>query len=331
MARSATIDSIIATTLPKVRKNIQQFVFRKNALTNLLMSKSKIQERGGESIYEPVFATAPVGASSYSGADTFSTTITDTMTASQWNWKIIGNTAGITGEDEMKNSGDEAKINLAEARINQMKMGVANYLDNNLHGDGTGNNSKDFNGLNLLVSTGTPITNPGQLSEGTYANWANQRTTGITFGTSMVSTTGGYWTVRDIFLKCTDGTDHPDIGLACLDMFESFMNTVGPNERFIMDSATQKLYSGFQTIVAFGVPVALTRNPNAGSYANANAKWYWLNSEYLYLMIHKDKNFVMEGPQKPYDQDVKWWKLMVGGELICTNRWLQGVVQGIAA
>lgn len=330
MARSATIDSIITTTLPKVRTKIQQFVYRKNALTSLLMEKAKIVERGGESIYEPVFATAPVGATSYSGADTFSTTITDTMTSSQWSWKIIGGTAGITGEDEMKNSGPEAKIDLAEARIDQMKMAVANYLDNNLHGDGTGNSSKDFNGLKLLVSTGTPITNPGGLSETTYANWANQRATGITYGNSQQTTTGGYYTVRSVFLDCTDGTESPDCGIACLDMYESLLNTIGVNERYQMDSEHTKAFTGFQTINAWGTPVVMTRNSNAGSYANDDAKHYWLNTDYLKLVIHKDKNFVMEGPQKPYDQDVKWWKLMVGGELICTNRRMQGVVEGIA-
>lgn len=336
MARSATIDSIIATTLPKIRGEVANLVYRNSAVANALLSKGKIKEstQGGEEIYETVWVTAPVGVDSFSGTDTLTTTVTDSMTSATYGWKFIAGTAGITLEDETKNAGEEAKINLAKERIKQLRAALTNKLDTDLTGDGQGNSGKDFAGLRLYVSDAAPVVNVGGISESTYPNWTNIRPTAVAaFGTSRTATTGGYYAIKDTFFKCSDGQSRPDVAISSLSAFISLENTLEGNTTSYQRKDDN--WAGWTTVELFGTPVVVSRAANIGGYSADSltppARFYWLNTDTMKLVIAKNASFLLEGPVQPYNQKVKWWSLTLGGNLTIKDRRKNGVVQITAA
>jgi hypothetical protein len=58
-----------------------------------------------------------------------------------------------------------------------------------------------------------------------------------------------------------------------------------------------------------------------------NSHMYFLNTDYLELVVHKDANLSVQDDMKPYNQDATVIPILWMGNLSCTNRRLQAVLK----
>jgi hypothetical protein len=57
------------------------------------------------------------------------------------------------------------------------------------------------------------------------------------------------------------------------------------------------------------------------------AHMYFLNTDYIDLVVHKDANLSVQDQMSPYNQDAAVIPILWMGNLVVTNRRLQGVLK----
>ena len=76
----------------------------------------------------------------------------DVLSAAVFDYKQLAGNVTISGLEQVKNSGEQAIINLLEARINVLEKSLMNSLSTSLYSDGTGSSGKEVGGLQLIVA-----------------------------------------------------------------------------------------------------------------------------------------------------------------------------------
>ena len=110
-------DQLLSTTLANYRKQLTDNVFTARPLTYFLMDKGRIRMLdGGTKIVEPLIYGTNGTVNSYSGYDTISITAQDGITAAEYDWKQYAVSIAISGIEEAKNNGEQAVLNLLEAK-----------------------------------------------------------------------------------------------------------------------------------------------------------------------------------------------------------------------
>ena len=150
-------DVLLSTTLKNYRDQLTDNVFTDRVLTHYLMSKNRIRMvNGGNTIVEPLIYGQNSTVSSYTGYDTISLTAQTGITAAEFQWKQYAASIAISGIEEAKNNGEQAIINLLEAKIMQAEESMREGFNAMFYGDGTGNSGEDWNGLgNIVEASGT--------------------------------------------------------------------------------------------------------------------------------------------------------------------------------
>ena len=169
--RSEALDDLFITTLDNRRAGIVDVTFHKNPFFFWLSSKGKMDGRpGGREIVIDLEVGENDTVKSFGKGETFSLAEQEIFTEAHYPWKQIGGSLVRYATDDAKNAGRSAYIRMAETRVKNLEKSIRKELETQLMGDGTGNNSKDINGLQKLVNaagTGTV----GEINSGTYTWW----------------------------------------------------------------------------------------------------------------------------------------------------------------
>ena len=153
VSETRTWDAVLTTTLANYRETMIDNIFDDLPLLSYLNGKLGIALRGnsakrtlsgGESIVEHLLFEQNSAVNSYSGAGVLDTTLQDGMTIARYNWKQYAVPVGITGLEKRNNQGEEAMINLLEAKMKQSTMTIKDRLNVDAFSDGTGNSSKNI-------------------------------------------------------------------------------------------------------------------------------------------------------------------------------------------
>ena len=297
-------DALLSTTLANYRDQLTDNVFTARPLTYFLQDKGRIRMiNGGTKIVEPLIYGQNSTVSSYSGYDTLSLTPQTGITAAEYDWKQYAASISISGIEEGKNNGEAEIINLLEAKVMQAEESLREGFNTMFYGDGTGNSSKDFNGLgNIVEASGTL----GGIDRSTNAYWRSyEENTSAALTFAQMAT--AYNTV-------SVGNDHPDMILTTQTLFEKYEALLVPQLRFA-DSKTAD--AGFQNLLFKAAPVVYDAGCTAGVM-------FFLNSKYLTLVGHTNKWFSQTAFVSPEDVDARYALIMCYGNLTCRNAKKQG-------
>ena len=196
-------DVLLSTTLKNYRDQLTDNVFTDRVLTHYLMSKNRIRMvNGGNTIVEPLIYGQNSTVSSYTGYDTISLTAQTGITAAEFQWKQYAASIAISGIEEAKNNGEQAIINLLEAKIMQAEESMREGFNAMFYGDGTGNSGEDWNGLgNIVEASGT-------------VGGINRATVGNEYWQSKENNTAAALTLAqmaNMYNSVSVGNDHPDM------------------------------------------------------------------------------------------------------------------------
>jgi hypothetical protein len=304
MAGNSNFDALLSTTLANYRSTLTDNVFTARPLTFKLMEKGRIRMlNGGTKIIEPLIYGQNDTVGSYSGFDTIALTPQTGISAAEYEWKQYAASISISGIEEAKNNGEQEIINLLEAKIMQAEESLREGFNQMFFADGTGNSSKDWNGLgNLVEATGVA----GGIDPATNTWWASKE-----------NNTPGALTLAQmssIYNNVSVGNDHPDVLLTTQTLFEKYEGLLQPQLRYT-DAKTAD--AGFQNLLFKAAPVMYDVHCPTGVF-------FFLNSKYITLVGHSGKWFQQTEFIRPEDLDARYALIMCYGNLTLRNRAKQG-------
>ena len=304
VAANSNFDNLLTTTLANYRKQLTDNVFTARPLTYALMEKGRIRMlNGGTKIVEPLIYGQNSTVGSYSGYDSIALTPQEGISAAEFEWRQYAASISISGIEEAKNNGEQEIINLLEAKIMQAEESMRESFNQMFFSDGTGNGSKDWNGLGNLVESGNTV---GGIDSNTYTWWKSyEENTATALTLAQMSTA---------YNSVSVGNDHPDTLLTTQTLFEKYEALLQPNLRY---TDTKTADAGFQNLLFKAAPVMYDTGCTEGVF-------YFLNSKYITLVGHSDKWFSQTSFISPEDTDARYALIMCYGNLTVRNRAKQG-------
>lgn len=292
---------------------IDQF-FVSNALLVRLMSKSRVVLDSGKDIGQPVLYGKLAGGS-YSGMDTFDIVRRNTKTLAVWDWR--GNYANITisGWDMAITEGDEKIIGLLESEMETASMTLNDNTSEQIMGDGTGNDSKDFNGLLDGIATGNIY---GGINRAEEPWWR-----------AKVDTTGGAVTIdaiNSMIGQCTVEQKKPDLIITSQAVYDKVWARCQPQQRFLSGNGKHSDLAsvGFSGI-EFNGHAAILVDPHCPA-----GYMFFLNTDSWKFILNKNKNFQWTEPKTPINADAYVRQLLVIGNLFTVAPRLNGLLTGLS-
>ena len=303
-----TWDQISGITEKKFIKKMADNIFDSNPLLKRLKEKSYEKLDGGTSIMVPLNYATTTASGWYTGADSLSTSDNENITAAEYQWRQIYANISITRLDELKNSGDSAKLSLVKSKVQIAEKTIMDTMGTALYNDGTTLNA--LVGLKAIVGTASTV---GGIAQSTNSWWAGQ--------VDSSTTTFSIAALQTQFNACSVDSDSPTVIMATRANYNRYYAALQPQQRF-MDSETAK--GGFSSLMFNGAPFI------ADSHCPAS-HIFILNEKYLHLFVHQDEDMRFEPFQKPINQNVKVAKVFWMGALGSSNNRLHGKLSAVAA
>lgn len=322
MTSPSSYDTIFATTIESRSKKLADNITKNNALLNRLSAKNKIRPvDGGSKILEEL----EYGQGSmvwYTGFDTIAYTGPELFSAAEFALKLCAVPVAISGEEMLKNSGQSRMIDLFEKRISNAEKTMANKISEALYSDGTGNSGKEIGGLKLLVADDPTSGTVGGINRATSGNefWRNKSKV-ISASANALTSSTILGAMNEVYLKCSRGVDKPDLIVTDDYLYDLYEQALQPQQRFNDPKLAE---AGFQNLKYKGADVIF----DGGQGGNCPTKhMYFINTNYLYLRPHKERNFkVIGGERMAINSDAIYKIIGWAGNLTMSNASLQGVL-----
>lgn len=306
------IGEIVATTLRNRSGTLADNVLNHNALFARLNKKGNVKPvSGGREIVQELEYAENGTAGWYSGYEVLDITPQDVFDAATFDWKQLAGNVTISGLEEIKNSGKERVINLIASRIKNLEKTLQNAAATAVYADGT-TDTKSLGGLQQLISDDpTASATIGGINQATYTFWRNQysaaaATTSANIGQRM----------NTMWLSTLRGTDKPDFIAADSVMYTHFEESLQQYQRF-QDASSAEM--GFESLKYKTADVFYDDQCPA-------SHMYFVNTDYLNLRPHTDRQFVPLLERQSINQDAMVQPVVWAGNLTTSNRSLQGVI-----
>ncbi len=314
---NSNYNDVFTVTLESRTKALADNVSKNNALLSRLKEKGNLRPvSGGSKILEEL----EYGEGDmvwYSGYDSISYTPKQLFSAAEYALKLCAVPVAVSGEELLINSGDEQVMDLLEKRIANAEKTMCNQMSAAIYGDGTGSSGKAIGGLALLVADDPTSGTVGGINRATTGNefWRNQAL-GVDITASNIREK-----MNSVYMNCCRGNDKPDL-IVCDDtLYTLYESTLSDLQRF---SNPKIADAGFTSLKFKGADVIF----DGGQGGNCPAKhMYFLNTDYIYLRSHKDRNMkVIGGERMAVNQDALYKIIGWAGNMTMSNAAVQGVL-----
>ncbi len=309
---NATFTEMVSTTLRNHKKEVTDNVSDQNALYSWLKKKGNIQTKsGGYEIVMPLDYAENGTYLRYSGYDPQNTAASDVISAAKYDWSQISIHVTASGRELKMNNGEEAMINLVKARLKNATRTAANNMSIDIYSDGALTNQ--IGGLAALITqagTGTV----GGIVSGTYTFWKNQFVDMTSpASTNIIAYMNGLW------LGLVRGTDKPDLIVSSHDLYNYYESALQANQRY---ADSKSASAGFESLKYKTASVIFDNNTN---FTATTEDMYFLNTDYLYMIEHSEAKWTQDDQKVPVNQDAVVIPMYWMGQLVTTNRNLQGL------
>jgi len=312
---------LVSTTYRNHKKDVADNVSKHNALFRRLTSKGRIRvEDGGLSIVTPLDYQANSTYQRYSGYDVLNINAVDVLTAAEYPWRQIAVNVAASGLELRTNSGAQRIINFTKAKIKNAQRSMANGMSVDIYSDGTAANQ--INGLQAIVADAGAGT-VGGINAATWAFWQNLVQSAAAPIQGGGAITPGATTIESLMLptwiKLTRGTDMPDMIVMSDDYFSFYEQSQTSLKRYAPED------NGQGGMVSMKYKTADVFFDSSGGIPAQHA--YFLNTDYLELVVHRDANMTMMDELRSVNQDAVVIPILFQGNLVCSARFLQGVMK----
>lgn len=323
MATPSTVFTELVTSTDRAwGRKVTDNVSKHNGLLSRMKSKGKIKTvSGGTEIAEPIDYAENGTYQRYSGYESLNTAASDVLSSVKYPWQQVALHVTASGRELRINSGKEQMINLVETRKANALRTAANNFAIDIYSDGALTNQ--VNGLaNLIQTDGTGTV--GGINSTTWTFWKNKfremTGTNTAASPSAANAISMKADMNALWLSLNRGTDKPDMIVMTHDLFALFELGEQQLQRYA-DGELAK--AGFTSLKYKSADVIFDDNTN---FATTGEKAYFVNTDYLYLVQHREAQWTMDSEKTPTNQDAVVIPMYWMGNLVCTQRSLQGVL-----
>jgi len=317
------VSEIMTTTLESRTKKLADNVSENNAILNRLNARGNVKPfSGGRVIYQELDYAENSTYKRYSGYETLNISPSEVFTAAEFDIKQAAVAISISGLEQLQNSGPEQMIDLLESRIVNAEKTMMNNLSSDFYSDGTADGGKQIGGLQLLIADTPTSGTVGGINRLNWTFWRNQSFDATTDGGAAASAANIQSYMNTLYLRCSRGTDHPDLIIADNNYYKAYWESLQALQR-VGDSKLAD--AGFQTIKYMNADVVFD-----GGYGGAapTNHMYFLNTDYIFWRPHRDRNMVPLNPDRfAVNQDAMVKLIAVAGNMTTSNCFLQGVLK----
>lgn len=305
MASFPNLTDIVSTTIQSRSAKLADNVLKQNALLSRLQKRGNVKPfSGGNVISQEIMYNDPntQNSGSYSGYDVIDITPNSPITTAQFDIKQYAAAVSINGLEQLQNSGKEAIIDLLEARVQIAEKQMMNTLSIGLYGDGTGNSGKNLTGLQAAISD-TPATGTyGGINRATWSFWRNVAFSSVTDGGAAATSANIQSYMNRVALQLVRGNDSADIGVADTNYYRLFLESMQSIQRVASEEMAGLGFTSLKYLGA-GNSMDIVLDGGIGGAIGAN-RMYMLNTNYIFLRPHKDRNMIpIGGDRMSVNQD----------------------------
>ena len=257
----------------------------------------------------------------YSGYDPLNVEAVDVLSAAEFPWRQVSVNVAASGLEIRSNNGENRIVNLVKTKIKNAQKSMANGLAEDLYS--AGSLSNQIGGLQSIIAdagTGTV----GGIDSGTFTFWQNvvQSAAAPLQGGSAI--TPGSTTIESLmlplYLRLTRGADHPDLIVMDETYFTFFEQSQTSLKRYAPDD------DGQAGMLAMKYKNADVFHDSSAS-GISSAHGYFINTDYVSLVVHQDADMEIMPELRSINQDAVVVPVIFQGNLVCSNRKLQGVMK----
>lgn len=320
-SRTETLDDLYVAVWNNRKKDVTDQIFAATPFYYLLKKKGGIQLNGtgGRYLEIPLSYAKNETVTSLDKGDTISISDTKFLTTAQFEWKFVAGSIVRYYTDDAKNKSKQAHLNLANSKVDNLQRSMIDKFETFAFADGSGNSSKDPEGLgNLVDATPGTARTVGNIAQTTYTWWKNKQKT-ATGAASVYLLTD----MRNLFNNCSTGqaTDIPDMIVTDQTSYELYEDEVMEQKQIVNKGMGEAM---FDSVTFKGVPVVW-------SAACTSGYMYFLNSKYIGLNVDPEINMEPTGWKDIPNQLDRVMQIVWKGNLIASRRASLGVLTSIAA
>ena len=321
---NSAITDIIATTIQSRSGELADNLTQNNAILQRLNQKGNVRPfSGGNVILEEIMYddSTTNNANSYSGYEVLNIAPDSPISAAQYKIAQYADAVTMSGLEMLQNSSKEAIIDLLDGRMQVSEARLLNRISGDLYGDGTGNGGKNLDGLGAAVAAVPTSGTYGGINRATWTFWQNQITTGATSSTTILAA------MTTAAIKQIRGTDKADLIVAGNTLYSYYVGALQAIQRI---AAEESDAAGFASLKFYGGGTSADVVLGGGYGSQETATYmYFLNTNYLFLRPHKERNFVpIGGERQSINQDAIVKLYGWAGNLTTSNSFLQGLLTG---
>ena len=304
---NSSVSDIIATNIQSRTGELADNVTNNNALLRRLKQRGNVKSfSGGNVILQEIMYndTATNNTNSYSGYEVLNVGQNSPISAAQFSITQYASAISISGLEMIQNTGKEAIIDLIDGRMDVAEAQLANRIGGDIYLDGTGNSGKNITGLAAAVPDAPTSGTYGGIDRATWSFWQSQKYSGVTDGGSAVTASNIQAYMDSLAVSLIRGTDKPDLIVADNNYYKLYLQSMQAIQR-VTDGANSSAGAGFASLKYYGAGMSsdVILDGGIGSAATAN-HMFFLNTKYLFLRPHADRNFVpIGGERQAVNQD----------------------------
>lgn len=326
MPANASFDDIVTTTLENRSGKLADNATRTTVLLDRLRRRGKVKPAsGGRTIVQELEVALNPNGGWYAGYDPLTTNPHEPFSATEYDWKQAYVPVVWSGLEKLKNMGEAEVIDLVAGRVRNGEKSLYDLVAQASYSDGTGSGGKQLHGLALFVVTAPSTGTVGGIDRAGTGNsfWQN-KTGSVAMSTpiNLVTTNPPDFlrALNSLAITCTRGTDRPDLYVADAIGYQRYMESLQPIQRI---TSTEVAGYGFNALKYYGVGGDADFVLDNGYCTSKTV--YALNSGYIYLRPHPDRNFVpFGGDRVPVNQDATVRFLGFAGNMTMSCAFLQG-------
>lgn len=318
-----TFTELVSTTYRNHKKEIADNVSNHNALFRRLTEKGRIRrEDGGLSIVETLEYAENSTYTRYSGYDPLNVDAVDVISAAEYPWRQVSVNVAASGLEIRSNSGENRIVNLVKTKIKNAQKSMANGLAEDFYS--AGSLSNQVGGLQSIIADAGTGTVGGIDSTTNFPFWRNvvQSAASPLQGGGSISPAAN--TIESLmlplYLRLTRGADHPDLIVMDESYYTFFENSQTSLKRYAPED------DGQAGMIAMKYKNADVFHDSAAS-GISSAHGYFINTDYLAIVVHQDADMEIMPELRSVNQDAMVVPVIWQGNLVCSNRSLQGVMK----
>jgi len=337
---SPGLSEIVTTTLRNRTKKLADNMLRNNGALVRLNSRGNVKPfSGGRTIVQELEYANNQTYKRYSGYETLNISPSDVFTAAEYAIRQAAVAVSISGLEMLQNSGKEAVIDLLESRIKNAEKTFMNGLAYDVYSNGS--LSGQIGGLQFLVASSPATGVVGGIDRATWPFWSNISYSAATNGGAALSSANVYSYMLQLYTQLIRQQDRPDLILASDSAWRAYNESLHAIQR-ITSSDSDVAKAGYMSIKFMDSDVVLdggfqgttTDGNNFGSSGAgavggvpSGVHFYFLNTNYIYLRPHRDRNMVPLDPDRfSVNQDAMVKLIGWAGNMTLSNGFLQGVM-----